>query len=103
MRGPVSSPAPHEPRPAEQIDIVADLNAEDDEGYGWSILRHARDPSAVKVGAMLLAGNSHAVAVVRIVAVDDDGQVHFTILPASIDKNRHLLDRLGAQPSPPGS
>ena len=63
------------PRPAEQIDLVADLNARDDDGYGWSILSHARDQSAVKVGAMLSAGNSQAVAVVRVVAVDDDGQV----------------------------
>jgi len=51
---------------------------------------------------MLLAGNSRAVAVVRVVAVDDDGQVHFTILPASIDKNRHLLNHLGPLPSTPG-
>jgi len=32
-------------------------------------------------------------AVVRIVAVDDDGQVHFTILPGPVAKNRHLLGR----------
>ena len=42
---------------------------------------------------MLLAGNSHAVALVRVAAVDDDGQVHFTILPGPVSKNRHLLDR----------
>jgi hypothetical protein len=39
----------------------------------------------------VLAGNQCAQAVVRIVAVDDDGQVHFTILPGSVAKNRHLL------------
>ena len=49
---------------------------------------------------MLLAGNRHAIAVVRVVAVDDDGQVHFTILPAPISKNRHLLDHLRAQEFP---
>jgi hypothetical protein len=42
---------------------------------------------------MLLAGNTQAQAVVRVVAVDDDGQVHFAILPGSVPKNRHLLDR----------
>ena len=26
-------------------------------------------------------------------AVDDDGQIHFTILPGSVAKNGHLLDR----------
>ncbi len=30
---------------------------------------------------------------VRVVAVDADGQVHFSILPGSVAKNRHLLDR----------
>lgn len=44
-------------------------------------------------GAMLLAGSTQAKAVARVVAVDDDGQVHFAILPGSIAKNRHLLDR----------
>jgi hypothetical protein len=76
------------------------LNAQDDDGYGWSLLLHASDPEAVKVDAMLVAGNSQAVAVVRVVAVDDDGQVHFTILPAPVNKNRHLLD-VRAQESPP--
>jgi hypothetical protein len=40
---------------------------------------------------MLLAANQSAQAVVRIVAVDPDRQVHFTTLPGSVAKNRHLL------------
>jgi hypothetical protein len=96
MRRPVNSPAPHDAREGEQVDLIADLNAQDDDGYGWSLLSHAREPGTVKVGAMLLAGNRHAIAVVRVVAVDDDGQVHFAILPASISKNRQLLDRAQA-------
>jgi hypothetical protein len=75
------------------IDLVADLNAQDDDGLGWSTLADARDPNRVRPGAMLLAGNSQAQAVVRVAAVDDDGQVHFVILPGSVAKNRHLLDR----------
>lgn len=75
------------------IDLVADLNAEDDEGLGWSVLSEARHPSRVRRGVMLVAGNEQAQAVVRIVAVDEDGQVHFTILPGSLDKNRHLIGR----------
>jgi hypothetical protein len=98
----VSFPALHDARRAERIDLVADLNAQDDDGYGWSVLSDARDPSAVTVGALLVAGNSQAVAVVRVRAVDDDGQVHFKILPASISKNCHLLDHRRAQESPPG-
>ena len=73
------------------LDLIADLNAEDDDGLGWSTLSDARDRSRVRPGAMLLAGNQSSSAVVRIVAVDADGQIHFTILPGSVSKNRHLL------------
>jgi hypothetical protein len=76
-----------------EIDLVADLNAEDDEGLGWSVLSEARNPSRVRRGVMLVAGNDQAKAVVRIVAVDEDGQIHFTVLPGSLEKNRHLIGR----------
>jgi hypothetical protein len=76
-----------------RIDLAADLNDEDDEGLGWSTLNEARDPGRIRPGVMLVAGNRQAQAVVRVVAVDDDGQVHFTVLPGSVDKNRHLIGR----------
>lgn len=91
----VSSPALRD-RPDDQVDLRADLNAQDDDGYGWSTLSRARHPERVEVGSMLLAGNSQAMAVVRVVAIDDDGQVHVTILPGPVSKNRHLLDRAAA-------
>lgn len=75
------------------VDLTADLNAEDDHGLGWSTLSDARRPVEVRPGAMLLAGNRNGQAVVRIVAVDDDGQVHISILPGSVEKNRHLPGR----------
>lgn len=77
----------------DALDLVADLNAQDDDGLGWSTLANAIAPDRVRPGAMLLAGNSQARAVVRVVAVDGDGQIHFAILPGSVAKNRHLLDR----------
>jgi hypothetical protein len=76
-----------------EVDLVADLNAQDDDGLGWSTLADAEDPSRVRPGAMLLAGNRYGQAVVRVVSVDDDGQVHFAVLPGSVEKNRHLLHR----------
>jgi hypothetical protein len=76
-----------------EIDLIADLNAEDDEGFGWSVLSQARDQSRIRRGVMVVAGNDQAKAVVRIVAIDEDGQVHFTVLPGSLDKNRHLIGR----------
>ena len=85
-----------------EIDLVADLNAQDDDGSGWSVLADVREPARVKVGRMLLAGNAHATAVVRVTAVDDDGQVHFAILPGPVSKNRHLLDHALSLTRPPG-
>ena len=75
-----------------RIDLAADLNEEDDEGLGWSTLSDAHDPGRIRPGVMLVVGNPQAQAVVRVVAVDD-GQVHFTVLPGSVDKNRHLIGR----------
>ena len=43
-----------------EIDLVADLNAEDDDGLGWATLSDARDASQVRPGAMLIAGNRQA-------------------------------------------
>lgn len=79
------------------VDLMADLNAQDDDGLGWSVMADARDPDRVLPGAMLLAGNLEARAVVRIVTVDPDGQIHFAILPGSVEKNRHLLGRTSAR------
>lgn len=76
---------------SRDLDIEADLNAQDDDGLGWSTIAEAHQPDRVKPGAFLLAGNRQGRAVVRVVAVDDDGQVHFTVLPGSVEKNRHLL------------
>ena len=36
-----------------EIDLIADLNAEDDEGLGWSTLSDARDTTQVRPGVML--------------------------------------------------
>jgi pyruvate-formate lyase-activating enzyme len=75
------------------IDLVADLNAEDDEALGWSVLSEARDPSRVRRGVVLVAGNDQAKAVAQVVAVDEDGQVHFTVL-------RRLLEREAEELTP---
>ncbi len=73
------------------LDLVADLNAEDDDGLGWSTLADARALERIAPGALILAGNTSAQAIVRIMNVDDDGQVHFHVLPGPVAKNRHML------------
>jgi len=62
------------------IDLRADLNAEDDDGQGWTLLRDAVDPNRVHPGAVLIAGTMSHWSVVRITAVGDDGQVHFVMV-----------------------
>lgn len=74
-----------------EIDIAADLNAQDDDGRGWSVLSDASHPDRVVTGALMLAGDEMATAVVRITAVDHDGQVRFDVLQESVATNRHLL------------
>jgi hypothetical protein len=59
------------------LDLPSNLNNEDDQGLKWSLLRNARDPERVRAGAVLTAGSPTAWAWVQVVAVDDDGQVHF--------------------------
>ena len=77
----------------DELDLIADLNDQDDDGLGWSTLADAAVPERVRSGAMLLSGKARAEAVVRVVAVDDDGQMPFAILPGTVARNRHLLDR----------
>ena len=60
-----------------RIDLWADLNAEDDEGRNWSMVDRAREPAALLPGVVLIAGVEGLWSVVRVDAVDDDGQVHF--------------------------
>ena len=75
------------------IDLRADLNAEDDEGRWWSLLRDAVDPAAVVPGVVMIAGTERFWSVVRIEQVDDDGQVHFVPVPADDSAAARLLAR----------
>lgn len=77
-----------------ELDLEADLNAQNDDGLGWSTLAGARSAAAVRPGATLLAGNEQARAVVRVVTMDPVGQVHFVILPGSVESNRHLRGQI---------
>ena len=78
-----------------RIDLRADLNAEDDEGRWWSLLRDAVDPTHVVPGAVLVAGTERFWSIVRIEQVDDDGQVHFVAVaaddPAAIELRARVL------------
>jgi hypothetical protein len=68
-----AEPVPIEATDMDDLELFADLNAQDDDGLGWSTLAETSAPERVHPGAMLLAGNSQAQAVVRVIAIDDDG------------------------------
>ena len=85
----------------DDLDLAAYLTAQDDDGRGWLILADAIAPDRVRPGAMLLGGDRQARAVVRVVAVDHDGQIQFTIPPGSVAKNRHSLTARSAEAAQP--
>ena len=66
--------------------MAADLKTEDDDGLGCSTESDARVADRVRPGSMMLAGNEWAKVVVRVVAVDDDGQIFFSILLGLVAK-----------------
>lgn len=75
-------------RTTVKIDLRANLNNEDDEGYNWALLRDAADASGVVEGAVLVAGTPRFWSWVRIRRVDPDGQVHFEQLGDDIAEAR---------------
>ena len=73
------------------IHLRSDLNAEDDNGENWALVANADDPSVLRVGAVVVAGTPSFWSVVRITAVDPDGQVHFVQLDRDDPAARALL------------
>jgi len=65
------------------IELDADLNAEDDEGLNWSVLSAAAHPEVIKAGAVVTAGRDRYWSWVKVVRVDPDGQVHFEQISAA--------------------
>lgn len=73
-----------------RIELRSDLNAEHDDGQNWALVENA-NAARVHVGAVLVAGSPRFWSVVRITAVDADGQVRFVQLDESDPAARDLL------------
>ena len=77
-----------------RVDIDADLNDDDGNGHLWTFLDEARDPSLVKVGAVLVAGSEDAAAMCEVTRLESVGDgstiVHLRVLPGMVE------DYLGA-------
>ena len=70
------------------VDVRADLNAEDETGYVWTFLDEARDPSLMKPGALVVAGEEDTAAVavvIDLIAHPNGTIVHLDILPGAVD------------------
>jgi hypothetical protein len=81
---------------AVMVDITADLNDEDETGLVWTFLDEARDPTVIVPGAIVVAGDADAPAVVEVVDVvskEAGDVVHLRILPGNIEDYAALVRR----------
>jgi hypothetical protein len=78
------------------VDITADLNDEDETGYVWTFLDEARDPSQIKPGNLVVAGDEDAAAICQVIDLTPAGDgtiVHLKLLPGLVDDYRALVER----------
>lgn len=79
------------------VDITADLHDEDETGYVWTFLDEARQPSLIRPGAIVLAGDDDAPAVAEVVDLvpkEAGTIVHLQILPGLFDDYEALVRRV---------
>jgi len=81
------------------VDIAADLNPHEDEtGYVWTFLDEGQEPSPIRSGAIVLAGDDDAPAVAEVVDLVPKAAgtvVHLHILPGLLDDYEALVRRAG--------
>ncbi len=75
------------------VEINADLNDEDDTGYVWTFLDEARDPSQIKPGALVIAGDEEAAAICQVIDLAPAGDGTIILLPGLVDDYRALVER----------
>ena len=78
------------------VDITADLNDEDETGYVWTFLDEARDPTQIKPGTLVVAGDEDAAAICQVIDLPPAGDgtiVHLKLLPGLVDDYRALVER----------
>lgn len=79
-----------------RVDLEADLNARESDGYCWSLLSDATDPTLIVPGAIIVAGEPDTPALVEIVDLHDIGHdtiVRFRILPGEVEDYEDSLAR----------
>ena len=79
-----------------RVDITADLNDENETGYVWTFLDDARDPSQIKPGSLVVAGDEDAAAVCQVIDLTPAGDgtiVRLKLPPGLVDDYRALVER----------
>jgi hypothetical protein len=79
-----------------RVDITADLNDEDNTGYVWTFLDEARDPSQIKPGAIVTAGDEDAAAICQVIDLVPAGDgmiVHLKPLPGLVEDYQAVVER----------
>jgi hypothetical protein len=82
------------------VDLVADANREDDQGYIWTRLHAARDVRVVVPGSAVVIGSDLGQWVAKVIAWDfevdeDDPIVTVELVPLSPDALASALARRG--------
>lgn len=78
------------------VDIAADLNDEDETGFVWTFLDEARDLSLIVPGAIIVAGDADAPAIVEVIDIVTKAPgevVHLRILPGNVEDYAALVRR----------
>ncbi len=81
------------------IDISCDLHDRDETGYVWAYLDEARNPSLIVPGAIVIAGEPDAPAVVEVVDLAETPTgtlVHLRPLPGALEDYLQLAQRATA-------
>ena len=79
-----------------RVDLEADLNAREEEGFCWSILSDAADPDLIVPGAIILAGEPDTPALAEVIDLREIGEnvmVRFRILPGLVEEYEESLLR----------
>lgn len=79
-----------------KVDVVADLNAQDDDGMGGPSSPTLGTRTASVRAPCCLSETRTAGRLCASWLWMTTGQIHFSILPGSVEKNRHLLGRTAA-------
>lgn len=79
-----------------KVDIVCDLCDEDETGYIWAFLDEAPNPDLIFPGAIVVAGDEDAPAVVEVIDLVEKSAgtiAHLKLLPGTVEDYERLVKR----------